>query len=280
MDKNTYIKDIESLERNANIYKSYEGEQKLTWCSGCGNYSIQNALRMALTIEEIPNHKACICFDVGCNGNGADKLSTYTVHGLHGRAIPLAAGIAVANPELTVVTSSGDGATYSEGANHLIHAIRSDYNLTFIQHNNSLFALTTGQASAATRRGMPLNSAPDGVMADPINPIKFVLSLNPTFVARTFSGDLEHMTEMIRAGIRHPGFSFIEVLQVCPTYSRKTGQKWFWDRVRYVEDIKDYNNSDIWAAMKVAEDMDNEIMLGLLYHDPHPGLACLRPYVK
>ncbi len=271
MNQPNPIKEVNGIIKHADLYQKYESDEKLTWCSGCGNYSIQNATRMALTLEEIPHHQAMLCFDVGCNGNGSDKLTAYTIHGLHGRVLPLAAGIAIANPDLKVIASAGDGATYSEGINHLVHAIRNDYRFTFIQHNNTLYALTTGQPSATTKRGMPMNSAPDGVIADPINPIEFVLSLNPTFVARTFSGNLEHMTKTIREGMNHSGFAFIEVLQVCTTYNRTNTQNWFWDRVRYVEDVKGYDNTDIRAAKEIAMDIDNEIYLGVLYKNPHPG---------
>lgn len=260
--------DFQQLEQNAKIYQSYECGEKLTWCSGCGNYSIQNATRMALTLEEIPPHQAMLCYDVGCNGNGSDKLTAYSIHGLHGRVIPLAAGISIANSDLHVIASAGDGATYSEGITHLVHAIRNDYRVTFLQHNNTLYALTTGQPSATTRRGMPLNSAPDGVIADPINPIEFVLSLNPTFVARTFSGDVDHMTKIIRQGLNHTGFAFIEVLQVCSTYNRINTQNWFWDRIHDVDQDPNYDNTDIIAAKQVSYDTNEKIAIGLLYHNP------------
>lgn len=270
MDNKHANQQITAVQNHADEYLKYETDQKLTWCSGCGNYSIQNALRIALTLEEVPHQNAMLCFDVGCNGNGSDKLTAYTIHGLHGRVLPLAAGVKIANPDLEVIASAGDGATYSEGINHLIHAIRNDYRITFIQHNNSLYALTTGQASATTRKGFPMNASPDGVIADPINPLELVLSLNPSFVARTFSGDVEHMTRTFRAGMNHTGFAFIEVLQVCPTYGKATPQNWFWDRVYDIDQDPNYDNTDIWAAKKAAFDVDRKIAIGILYQKKYP----------
>lgn len=250
-----------------------ESDEKITWCGACGNYGIQKALIRALTLENIRPWEALLCYDIGCNGNGSDKIGAYTIHGLHGRVISLAAGAALANQKLEVIASAGDGATFSEGVNHLIHGVRNDYPITFLHHNNSNYGLTTGQASATTRKGQMMNGTPDGVVVDPINPVEIVLALGPTFVARTFSGDVKHMTEMIRRGIHHPGFAFIEILQTCPTYNKATTQKWFWDRIKYIEDVKGYDASDIWAARKIAQDMDNEIMLGVLYENPQPSFA-------
>jgi 2-oxoglutarate ferredoxin oxidoreductase subunit beta len=267
MNHEKFKKNLKQLEKNADIYAAYECGEKLTWCSGCGNYSIQNALRAALSMEEIENHQVVGCFDVGCNGNGSDKMNMYTIHGLHGRVISLAAGVAVANPELCVVASAGDGATYSEGVNHLVHAIRNDYKMLFIQHNNGLYALTTGQASALSTKNAILNSSPDGVYLDPIDTLRFVLSLKPSFMARTFSGDVQHMTDILRAGLNHNGFAFVEVLQVCPTYNKAASQKWFWENIAYLEDLPEYDKHDISHAWRVLENQE-KLLVGIFHQNP------------
>ena len=201
-----------------------------------------NAVKNALVLENIEPNKVLMCFDVGCSGNASDKISVNTIHGLHGRVISLASGAKIANEEMTVIASAGDGATFSEGVNHLIHAIRSNYPIVFIHHNNENYGLTTGQASSTTRKGCSMNGSPDGVITNALNPLSMVLSLNPSFVARSFSGDLLHMTKTIQAGIKHNGFSFIEILQTCPTYNKSTPKKWYLDRIKYIEDKKDYDN--------------------------------------
>ena len=259
-------KDYQILADRKNEYLAYEGTEIITWCAGCGNYGIQKALERALVLEGIPADKTLFCYDIGCNGNGSDKIgnrAVYTLHGLHGRVIPVAAGAAVANPQIKVIAEGGDGGTMSEGVNHLVHSVRSNYPMVFILHNNENYGLTTGQASATTRMGNKMNGSPDGVISPPMNCCDFVLGLNPTFIARSFSGDVKHMTDILRAAIRHNGFAFVEILQVCTTYNKATPQEWYLQRVKYLEKTP----KTIEAARKACADMENKINIGILYQD-------------
>ena len=260
-------KALNNLEKKAAEYLKFETGKKITWCSNCGNYAIHNALTRAFVLEGIPRKDILMCFDIGCSGNGSDKIETYTVHGLHGRVIPLAAGCALANPGIKVIAEAGDGATFSEGVNHLVHAVRNDYPMLFIHHNNENYGLTTGQASALTPCGAKMNGTPGGVVVEPINSMQFVLGLNPSFVARCFSGEVDHMTEVFQAALRHRGFAYVEVLQACPTYNRLTPDAWYAERVRFVEKLKGYDRGDIWAARKLVDDVEKEIYLGLIYEN-------------
>lgn len=271
---------LDILASKASKYAQFNSEEKLTWCTGCGNFGIQNALKRALTLENINIRDTLLCFDIGCNGNGADKIHSYTLHGLHGRIISAAAGAALANPKLKVIAIAGDGATFSEGVNHLVHAIRSNYPMLFIMHNNNNYGLTTGQASSTTKKGVPMNGTPDGVYVDPLNPLEMILSLNPTFVARSFSGDVKHMTEMLRAGLNHNGFACVEIMQTCPTYNKATPQEWYWERVKKLEDEPHYDRSNIWAARKAAEDLNDRISVGILYERQAPNFLELLPNRK
>jgi 2-oxoglutarate ferredoxin oxidoreductase subunit beta len=246
----------------------YHSPELFTWCTNCGNYGINAATKRALVELEIKPKDAMMIFDIGCNGNGADKIGGYRFHGLHGRAVPFASGVCLANTDLTVIASAGDGALISEGIAHLIHAVRSNYNFTLLIHNNSNYALTTGQASATTRQGVPMSASPDGVSADTINILELVLSLNPSFVARTFSGDVHQMTSIFKEGIKHNGLSVIEILQYCPTYSKETTHNWFMDRIYDTITIPNYNNQDLEWARKVAADLDQKIATGIIYHQP------------
>jgi len=261
--------NIKKLVKNYNEYCKYEGTEKFTWCSGCGNYGVINAIKRALTLEKIKNHEALLCFDVGCNGNASDKINTYTIHGLHGRVISLASGAKIANPDIEVIATAGDGATFSEGIGHLFHSVRSDYPITFIHHNNANYGLTTGQASSTTKKGYPMNGSPDGVITEPLNPLNIVLDLNPSFVARTFSGDINHMTKMIQAGIKHKGFSFIEVLQTCPTYNKATPQKWYLDRIVNINKNQNHDYTDLWQAKKAVFNLGEKINVGIIYKNPN-----------
>lgn len=259
---------IDKLVQNTGKLLDFETEKKITWCGNCGNYGVQNALMRSLVLEGYERKDFLLCFDVGCSGNGADKMDAYSIHGLHGRTISLAAGAALANPSLKVVASAGDGATISEGVNHLVHGVRNNYPMMFILHNNENYGLTTGQASAVTRCGVKMNGTPDGVVIPPLNICEFVLSLKPSFVARAYSGDVDHMTSVFREALKHDGFAFVEVFQACPTYNKATPDNWYQERVRRIEDLEGYDVTDIWQARRVVEDLDNDIYVGVLYRDP------------
>jgi 2-oxoglutarate/2-oxoacid ferredoxin oxidoreductase subunit beta len=210
---------------------------------------------------------------VGCNSNASDKIAAYTIHGLHGRVTSLAAGAALANLNQKVIAMAGDGATFSEGINHLVHAVRNDYPVTFIVHNNNNYGLTIGQASSTTKHGFAMAGSPDGVNADPLNTLQFVLSLNPSFVARSFSGDIEHMTETIQKGLNHKGFAYIEIMQACPTFNKATPQEWYWDKIFNIETIIGYDKTDIWQARKIVDNLEKDIPIGVLYEQNRPDFA-------
>jgi len=262
--------NLEQLAEHSKDYSSFESKQTMTWCSNCGNYGILNALKRALVLENLGKKDFVMCFDVGCNSNASDKIEAYTIHGLHGRAISLAAGAKVANPKQKVIAMAGDGATFSEGINHLIHAIRNDYPILFIHHNNENYGLTIGQATACTPKGAKMNGTPDQVTADQINTLQVVLSMNPSFVARGYSGEMQQMTDLFRQGLNHKGFAYIEILQACPTFNKSTPDEWYAERVHDVKSLKDYDNQDIWAARKLVEHLgSDQIATGLIYHNPN-----------
>lgn len=262
-------KTLKTLADRKDLYQEIEDvKEACTWCGWCGNFSIQKALIRALTLENIKPYECLLCYDVGCSGNGSDKIGAYTIHGLHGRVISLAAGAALANPKMKVISMAGDGATFSEGVGHLVHAVRSNYPLVFIHHNNENYALTTGQASATTREDHSMNGSPDGIVVDPLNPCEIVLSLGPSFVARTFSGDTKHMTKIIQQAINHKGFAFIDILQVCPTYNKATSNSWLRERVKYLDE--NYDSTNLELAKKTAQDLENEIAVGILYRNDKP----------
>lgn len=249
-------------------FGDYFSENIYTWCTNCGNYGIAAAVKRALVEAKIKPCQTLLCFDIGCHGNGSDKIGGYRFHGLHGRVISFACGASVANRKIKVVAFGGDGGTLGEGVNHLIGGIRGNFEVMFVFHNNLNYGLTQGQASATTKAGIKMNASPDGVTSDPINAMKFVLSLNPSFAARTFSGDIKHMTETFRVGLKHRGFSFIEVLQSCPTYNHMTPHEWYQERVKDVGEIKNYKSNDLEAALKIAGDLEKQIAIGVLYQNP------------
>lgn len=251
----------------ADRYLQYETDEVMTWCGGCGNYTIQNALKRALALENIGRDNVIFCFDVGCSGNGSDKMEGYTIHGLHGRVLPLAAGVKIANHKVHVIAEAGDGATFSEGAGHVIHAVRNDYPILFLHHDNQNYGLTIGQASALTPKGCKMSGCPQGNPVDALNPLEIVLSLGPSFVARVSCTDTEHMTEIFQKGLQHDGLAFIEVLQSCPTFNKDTTHEWYVENIKYIEkELPKYDPTDLWAAKKLV--MEETMYLGMIYHNP------------
>ncbi len=255
--------------------RDYHSPVPCTWCDGCGDYGIWTAVKRALTELKIPPHGVLLCYDVGCHGNMSDKLEGYRFHGLHGRVIPFAAGAKIANPRIPVIAHGGDGASFSEGVGHLVHAVRSNYPIVFILHNNANYGLTTGQASALTWQGQPMNSSPNGIPEQTINSMDFIFSLEPTFVARGFSGNIPQMVAILKAAVQHRGFAFVDFLQACPTYNHFATHEWLMERVEDVAKLG-HNPRDFAAARRLAVDTSKRISTGILYQNPDMPDFCDR----
>lgn len=241
----------------------YNVPLKSTWCPGCGNFTIHLALKKALSDLDIKPSQAYIAFDIGCNGNGADKINVYGFKGLHGRAIPLAAGAHLANRKYTVITDLGDGACFHEGLDHIIHAIRSNYDITILIHNNENFALTTGQATVSTDEDKPMYGLPDSKPERSLNISDLLLSLNPSFYARAYAGDMLQLTDIIKAGIQNKGCSVIEIMQLCPTYNPECHAQWFLQRIKKLETT----NRTLEEAILVGRMTKDNIPTGIIYQN-------------
>ena len=253
------------LDTSGPFMKDYATETLCTWCDNCGDYGIWTAIKQALTELRLHPWQVLLCYDVGGHGNMSDKITAYTFHGLHGRVIPFAAGAKLANPRVPVMAFGGDGASFSEGVGHLVHAIRSNYPIVFVLHNNANYGLTTGQASALTWQGQSMNSSPNGIPERTLPSMDFVFSLEPTFVARSFSGDIPQMTEIFKAAIGHRGFAFVDILQTCPTYNKFATHKYLLEHCRPVG--PDHDTSDFKKARAIAVDTSRHIATGLLYQN-------------
>ena len=253
------------LDTTGPSMKDYATETLCTWCDNCGDYGIWTAIKQALTELRLHPWQVLLCYDVGCHGNMSDKIAAYMFHGLHGRVIPFAAGAKLANPRVPVIAFGGDGASFSEGVGHLVHAVRSNYPIVFVLHNNANYGLTTGQASALTWQGQSMNSSPNGIPERTLPSMDFVFSLEPTFVARSFSGNIPQMTEIFKAAIGHRGFAFVDILQTCPTYNKFATHKYLLEHCRPVG--PDHSVSDFKKARALAVDTSRHIATGLLYQN-------------
>ncbi len=237
------------------------------WCPGCGNYSIWSSLKQAFVELDLEPHQIIMTYDIGCSGNGADKLNTYAFKSLHGRTIPVAIGAKIANPNMTVISTGGDGGIFEEGINHLIWAARSNYDITVIMHNNQRFALTTGQPTTTTKKGQPGKTAPYGVVENQLIPAQIALVSQASFVAKGFAGDITQLVKLIKSAVNHKGFSFLEVLQPCVTLNKVNTFEWFKQRVYKLEDKKNYDPSDWNKAFDITKESDEKIATGIIYQD-------------
>jgi len=206
-----------------------------TWCPGCGNFGIWLSLKQALIKLSIPNHRVVIVYGVGCHGNMRDWMKVYGVQGLHGRALPVAQGIKLANNKLTVIAVTGDGDCIGEGGNHFLHAAKKNPNITVIIHDNQVYGLTTGQASPTAQKGLETKSTPQGVMEPPVNPLSLAIVTGGTFVSRGFSGDIPHLTDTFSKAIAHKGFSVVDTLQPCVTFDKVHTYEWYRKRIYKIE---------------------------------------------
>ena len=258
-----------------------KGKVDPDWCPGCGDYGVLAAVQKALVDLQIPNHQVVTVSGIGCSSNFPGFINTYGMHTLHGRSLPVATGVKMANHELTVLVTGGDGDGLGIGGNHFTHTIRRNIDLLYIIMDNQIYGLTTGQTSPTSRIGMKTKSAPHGNIEGPINPITMALAAGATFVARGFSGEQKHLTELIKQGIEHKGFSFIDVFSPCVTYNKDNTYQWFRPRVKKLEDDPSYSATDWLAAMEKSTIWGDEIPIGKFYertdlvplHEAEPVLA-------
>ena len=236
----------------------------IAWCPGCGNFPILNIVKAALAELDIPPTKAVLCSGIGQAAKTPHYLRTNYFNGLHGRALPPAIAIKIANPTLTVIAESGDGDTYGEGGNHFLHTIRRNPDITNIVHNNMIYGLTKGQASPTSERGMRTPVQVDGVMLEPFNPMAIALSAGATFVARAFSGDIPKAIEIVKLAIQHKGYALVDIFQPCVVFNKQNTFQWFREHTYYVDDR--YDRTDKRRALGVALEMQHFAM-GVLYQE-------------
>lgn len=253
---------MEELAKKQKQLLDWEADAKHTWCSGCGNYGILNAVTSAMVLEDIEPHKAVFAFDVGCHGNLSDKVKSNTIHGLHGRVLPLAAGITIANPDLEVITFSGDGGLLSEGLSHFYHACRSNYNMTLILHKNESFALTTGQVNASTDSNIHKKQN-TSYTAPSMSALSIALNAGCGFVARGYTGNVEELTKIMQNALQYKGFSVVEVIQICPKYNPEHGEDWFDKTAVNIRTLKNYDSHNLWHAIQISQSNPN--VVGVLY---------------
>jgi 2-oxoglutarate ferredoxin oxidoreductase subunit beta len=258
-------------------------KERSQWCPGCGNFAIVGALKAALNELGIPTHQTVISSGIGCSSKLPHYVDTYGFEGLHGRTLPVASGIKLANHKLNVIAVGGDGDGYGIGAGHFIHIMRRNYDLLYMVHDNQIYGLTTGQASPTSQLGMKTKTTPYGVVEMPFNPIATGITGGATFVARAFAGDMAHLKEMMKQAIAHKGFALLDVFQPCVTFNKLNTYDYFTKRCYKLQD-SGHDASNINAALDKAFEAFNsnyeKIPVGVFYKADRPTYEDTLPQLK
>ncbi|MHB2037148.1 MAG: 2-oxoacid:ferredoxin oxidoreductase subunit beta [Nitrososphaerales archaeon] len=257
----------------------YKSDTRPDWCPGCGDFGVLNSLIQAVSNLEINPKDLLVVSGIGCSSNLPGFMNAYGIHTLHGRALPVATGAKLANPELNVVVTGGDGDGYGIGLGHFIHAIRRNLDIAYIVMDNQIYGLTTGQASPTSAKNFATKSSPSGTIEEPINPIALALAAGVTYVARGFSGDPKHLTEIIQKGIAHKGFALIDVFSPCVTWNRINTYDYF--RQKCIKfNGPDYDTSSLDQAIAKARETEPKIPIGIFYEIQKPTYEEQEPALK
>lgn len=246
------------------------------WCPGCGNFGILNTLVELVNELNLPKRDVLFMGGIGQAAKLNQFVGANGFSGLHGRVLPAATGIHAANPNLKIIINSGDSDSYGEGGNHLIHTIRRNPNITHFVHNNQIYGLTTGQPSPTT----DVHDFDEDLVNPliPLRPLNLALSVGATFVARSFSGDKEHLKMIMKEAMDHNGYALVDILQPCVTFNKVNTFSWYKQRVTPIDSSHDVTDRE--AAMRLANTWGDEIPIGILYKVDKPVYTDRRPVLN
>ena len=247
--------------------KLFNGGQKSTWCPGCGDFGILASIKQALAGLDLQPHEVILVSGIGCGSKLPHYLRANGYNSIHGRALPVAQGIKLANHALRVIAVTGDGDGYGIGQGHFIHAMRRNADITHVVENNQVYGLTKGQYSPTSQRGYISSFSPEGSIEFAINPMALALSAGATFIARAFAGDVKHMNAVLQAAIRHRGYSLVDCLQPCVTYNKLNTYDWFRTRVYKLEEEEGYDPTDRQRAWQKGQEWGDRIPIGVIYEN-------------
>ncbi|MCE7794529.1 2-oxoacid:ferredoxin oxidoreductase subunit beta [Salipaludibacillus sp. CUR1] len=247
-------------------FKDFRNNVKPNWCPGCGDFSVQAAIQRAAANAGVVPEELAVVSGIGCSGRISGYINSYGLHGIHGRALPIAQGVKMANRELTVIASGGDGDGFAIGMGHTVHAIRRNIDVTYIVMDNQIYGLTKGQTSPRSEMGFKTKSTPAGSIESSLNVMEMALTAGASFVAQSFSSDLKELTSLIEKGIEHKGFSLINVFSPCVTFNKVNTYDWFKENLTSLSTIEDYNPSSRMQAMNTLMEHDG-LVTGLIYQD-------------
>ncbi|MGZ9848895.1 2-oxoacid:ferredoxin oxidoreductase subunit beta [Macrococcus psychrotolerans] len=247
-------------------FKDFRNNVKPNWCPGCGDFSVQAAIQKACANIGLEPEQLALITGIGCSGRLSGYVNSYGVHSIHGRALPMAQGVKMANQELTVIASGGDGDGFAIGMGHTIHALRRNIDITYIVMDNQIYGLTKGQTSPSSAHGFVTKTTPKGSIEKHVSPLELALASGATFVAQSFSSDIKDLTSIIEAAVNHKGFSFVNVFSPCVTYNKVNTYDWFKENLTKLADIEDYDHTNKQLAINTVHEQDG-LVTGIVYQD-------------
>lgn len=249
--------------------KDFRVSEKATWCPGCGHFAVLAALQSAVANLGLEPENVVLVSGIGCSGKVSQHFGSYGFHSLHGRSLPVATGIKLTNHDLTVIAAGGDGDGYGIGIGHFMHALRRNIDMTYIVMDNHIYGLTTGQTSPTSKRGFRSKTTPEGSAEEPIRPLQTAIMNGASFIAQGFSGELKQLSKIIEEGVKHKGFSLINVFSPCVTFNKINTYEWFKEHIYNLDEVENYENKNKLNAIQVLEEHES-VVTGILYTEERP----------
>lgn len=250
--------------------KDYKSDLKPIWCPGCGDYSVVQAIYRSLAAIGRPPHEIAFVSGIGCSSRIPGYTTAYGFNSVHGRALPIAQGIKMANPDLLVLAAGGDGDGFSIGGGHIAHLIRRNMDISYFVMDNQIYGLTKGQLSPTSQKGRSTCTSRLGSLEAPVNPLLYVLAYGAGFVAQACPTDLPGMVAIMEEAIRYPGFSFVNIQSPCVTYGEEAQQMKGLKAIQVSLESIGHNPADRLAAMDLAQEYGTKLHTGVFYRNPEP----------
>ena len=248
-------------------FTDFKSDEQPTWCPGCGDFGTMNGMMKALANTGQHPDDTFVVAGIGCSGKIGTYMHGYALHGVHGRALPVATGVKLARPDLEVMVAGGDGDGYSIGAGHFVHALRRNVDLTYVVMDNRIYGLTKGQASPTSRSDFETSTTPEGSKQPPVDPLDLAMASGATFIAQSFASDAKRHTEILEAAIEHDGLGFVNVFSPCVTFNDVDTYEYFREALVDVAET-DHDPTDRADARAVIDDEGTEYQ-GVIYRDPN-----------
>jgi 2-oxoglutarate ferredoxin oxidoreductase subunit beta len=246
-------------------FTDFKSDKQPTWCPGCGDFGTMNGMMKALAETGNSPDETFVVAGIGCSGKIGTYMRSYALHGVHGRALPVGAGVKIARPDIEVMVAGGDGDGYSIGAGHFIHAVRRNVDITYVVMDNRIYGLTKGQASPTSRPDFETSTTPEGPKQPPVNPLALALAAGGSFIAQSFSSDALRHQEIVQEAIEHDGFSIVNTFSPCVTFNDVDTYDYFRDSIVDLQDT-DHDRHDYDDAKNAILDADKEY-LGVLWQN-------------